>query len=136
MEIINIQEKLESIISKYQDLIEREAKNLKAEHSIGTVQKTKEAIEKIDGEDRLLQIGILGRVKAGKSSLLNALLFDGKAILPKAATPMTAALTIISYGEKLSAEVEFFKQEDIENIEQEAKEYEHEFENLKNKALK
>ncbi len=136
MEIINIQEKLESIISKYQDLIEREAKNLEAEYSIGTAQKTKEAIEKIDGEDRLLQIGILGRVKAGKSSLLNALLFDGKAILPKAATPMTAALTIISYGEKLSAEVEFFKQEDIENIEQEAKEYEHEFENLKNKALK
>jgi len=136
MKIIKIQEELESIISKHQDLIGREAKNLESEYSIGTAQKTKDAIKKIDGEDRLLQIGILGRVKAGKSSLLNALLFDGKAILPKAATPMTAALTIISYGEELSAEVEFFKQEDIKNIEQEAKEYEREFENLKNKALK
>ena len=136
MEIINIQEKLETIINKYQDLVGREAENLKVEHSIGTAQKTKEAIEKIDGGDRLLQIAILGRVKAGKSSLLNALLFDGKSILPKAATPMTAALTIISYGEELSAEVEFFKQKDIENIEQESKEYEREFENLKNKALK
>ncbi|HIP12806.1 MAG TPA: hypothetical protein EYG73_08830 [Arcobacter sp.] len=123
MKIITIQEELENIISKHQDLIGRESKNLEAEYSIGTAQKTKEAIEKIDGGDRLLQIGILGRVKAGKSSLLNALLFDGKAILPKAATPMTAALTIISYGEKLSAEVEFFKQEDIENIKQEAEEY-------------
>jgi len=136
MSVISIQEKLENIISKYQDLIGKEAKNLEVEYAIGTAEKTKEAIAKIDGENRLLQIGILGRVKAGKSSLLNALLFDGKSILPKAATPMTAALTIISYGEKLSAEVEFFKQEDINNIKREAKEYEIEFEKLKNRAIK
>jgi len=136
MSVISIQEELENIISKYQDLIGKEAKNLEVEYAIGTAEKTKEAIAKIDGENRLLQIGILGRVKAGKSSLLNALLFDGKSILPKAATPMTAALTIISYGEKLSAEVEFFKQEDINNIKREAKEYEIEFEKLKNRAIK
>ncbi|HFU76551.1 MAG TPA: hypothetical protein ENK66_09940, partial [Arcobacter sp.] len=135
MNIITIQEDLENIISKHQDLIGTEAKNLEAEYPVGTAQKTKEAIEKIDGDNRLLQIGILGRVKAGKSSLLNALLFDGKSILPKAATPMTAALTIISYGDELSAEVEFFKQEDIDNIKSEAQEYEQEFEKLKSNAF-
>lgn len=136
MNIIEVQKDIETIIEKYQDLIGTEATNLRLEYAIETAQKTQEAIEKIDGENRLLQIGILGRVKAGKSSLLNALLFDGKSILPKAATPMTAALTIISYGEVLSAEVEFFTQEDIDNIRREAKEYEREFEKLKNNALK
>lgn len=47
--------------------------------------------------DRNLKLGIVGRVKAGKSSFLNALLFDGEEWLPKAATPMTAALTRITY---------------------------------------
>jgi hypothetical protein len=136
MSIVTIQKELENIISKHQDLIGKEAKNLQNEYAISTANETQEAIEKINEENRLLQIGILGRVKAGKSSLINALLFNGKSILPKAATPMTAALTIISYGEELSAEVEFFKQEDIENIKQEAKEYEIEFEKLKNNALK
>lgn len=136
MNVIKIQEEIESLINKHQDLIGTEAKNLEAEYAIGTVSKTKEAIKKIDGENRLLQIGILGRVKAGKSSLLNALLFDGKSILPKAATPMTAALTIISYGEELSAEVEFFKQDDIENIKREAEEYDRELKKLTAKAYK
>ena len=136
MRIIQIQEELENIIARHQDLIATESKNLQVEYAIGTAEKTKEAIDKINGENRLLQIGILGRVKAGKSSLINALLFNGKSILPKAATPMTAALTIISYGEKLSAEVEFFKQEDIENIKREAQEYERRFEQLRLTALK
>jgi len=135
MRIIQMQEELENIIAKHQDLIATESTNLQVEYAIGTAEKTKEALDKINGENRLLQIGILGRVKAGKSSLINALLFDGKSILPKAATPMTAALTIISYGEKLSAEVEFFKQEDIENIKREAQEYERRFEQLKLTAL-
>jgi len=135
MNIVETQKELEEIISRHQDLIGREAKNLQQELSIGSAKEAQDAIEKINDENRLLQIGILGRVKAGKSSLINALLFDGKSILPKAATPMTAALTIISYGEELSAEVEFFKQEDIANIEREAEEYEMEFERLTNKAL-
>ncbi|CAA6822303.1 MAG: Unknown protein [uncultured Sulfurovum sp.] len=136
MSIVNMQRELEEIISRHQDLIGSEAQNLQLEYAIGTANKTEEALEKINSENRLLQIGILGRVKAGKSSLMNALLFNGKSILPNAATPMTAALTIISYGEELSAEVEFFKQEDIENIKREAKEFELEFTKLKNNALK
>ena len=43
-----------------------------------------------------LRIGIMGRVKAGKSTFLNALLFDGQPVLPQAATPKTANLTRIT----------------------------------------
>lgn len=59
-------------------------------------------------EGRKLRIAVIGQVKAGKSSFLNTLLFDGKDVLPKAATPKTANLTIIQYGEKNSIEVEFY----------------------------
>ena len=75
-----------------------------------------------------LRVGIIGRVKAGKSSLLNALLFDGKDVLPKAATPMTASLTVLAYAETPYAEVEFFDQADVENMRQRAQDYELEFE--------
>ena len=74
------------------------------------------ALDTLENENRSLKIGIVGRVKAGKSSLLNALVFEGKSILPKAATPMTAALTQISYGESLAVEVDFFSQQDIAAI--------------------
>ncbi len=67
---------------------------------------------------RKLRIGIIGRVKAGKSSLLNTLFFNGENILPQAATPMTAALTIMKYGEERKAEVEFYSNEDIKILEE------------------
>lgn len=62
--------------------------------------------------NRTLKIGIVGGVKAGKSSFLNALLFRGRDILPKAATPMTAALTKISYSEKSYAKIVFYEDKD------------------------
>ena len=63
-------------------------------------------------EGDILHIGIVGQVKAGKSSFLNSLFFNGENILPKASTPMTAGLTIIEYAEKNSFEVEYFSDED------------------------
>ena len=62
--------------------------------------------------NRTLKIGIVGGVKAGKSSFLNALLFRGRDILPKAATPMTAALTKISYSEMPYAKIVFYEDKD------------------------
>ncbi len=50
-------------------------------------------------EKRRLSIGIVGQMKAGKSTFLNHLLFGGQPLLPKAATPKTAALTRIRYGD-------------------------------------
>lgn len=67
-------------------------------------------------EGRLLKIGIVGEVKAGKSSFLNALIFDGNDVLPKASTPMTAALTKISYAENPSATIVFYSEKDWERV--------------------
>ena len=78
-----------------------------------------DAKTKIDA-NRLLRIGVVGQIKRGKSSLLNALLFDGKDILPKGATPMTAALTKVHYAQKPYARLEFFTTQDWSNIEQKA----------------
>ena len=65
-------------------------------------------------EDNILQIGIVGQVKAGKSSFLNSLFFNGESVLPKASTPMTAGLTIIEYAEKNTFEIEYFNEKDWE----------------------
>ncbi len=77
------------------------------------------AVQEYAREGRKLRIGIVGQVKVGKSSFLNALLFEGQDLLPKAATPMTAALTFISYAEEPQADVEFYTREDwgiMENL--------------------
>lgn len=56
-------------------------------------------------ESDTLTIGVIGQMKCGKSTFLNAFVF-GKEVLPAATTPMTASLTVITYGsnEKLVAE--------------------------------
>jgi len=77
-----------------------------------------EQVERFNQEEQTLNIAIMGQVKAGKSSFLNALLFNGKPVLPTAATPKTANLTRISYGEKPVLEVEFYTVEEWQDIEQ------------------
>lgn len=72
---------------------------------------------------RLLHIGLVGRVKAGKSSLLNSLFFGGKDILPKAATPMTAALTMLNYSEKPYVKINFFTQDDYDRLKTKSDDY-------------
>ena len=59
-------------------------------------------------ENRKLNIGVVGQVKAGKSSFLNTLLFDGEEILPKASTPKTATLTRMEYSEHNRIQVEYY----------------------------
>ncbi len=113
---ITLSKTIEGIIDNYNDLIGSEADAQKRELSIDSAKDLQKALDTLENENRSLKIGIVGRVKAGKSSLLNALVFDGKSILPKAATPMTAALTQISYGKSLAVEVDFFSQEDIAAI--------------------
>ena len=104
---------IESTLEQHQELFDpekliefkQETKSL--EHNI--------KIEKNDS--RKLSIGIVGAVKAGKSSFLNACIFDGEDYLPKAATPMTAALTRITYSESPKAIIHFYTREDWETIE-------------------
>ena len=72
----------------------------------------KESGDQLLTEDDILQIGIVGQVKAGKSSFLNSLFFNGEDVLPKASTPMTAGLTIIEHADKNTFEVEYFNEKD------------------------
>ncbi len=76
---------------------------------IGSLEKN---IQMARDKARKLCIGIIGQVKAGKSTFLNTIVFDGKQVLPKAATPMTAALTKLSYSETPKAIVHYYSQEE------------------------
>lgn len=71
-------------------------------------------------KDRKLNIGVIGQVKAGKSSFLNTLLFDGKKVLPSAATPKTATLTKIEYGTDNKITIEYYTAEEWQVIEKNA----------------
>lgn len=89
--------------------------------------------QRLEREDKILTIGIVGQVKAGKSSFLNTLFFESEDILPKAATPMTAALTKIRYSENISAKVHFFTLSDFETVEKGARECKRAIENERKK---
>ncbi len=118
----------------------KENKNLIADDIIYDMEDSvKSAVDYINTEkdkNRVLRIGIIGTVKAGKSSFLNSLVFEGKDILPKAATPMTASLTKISYSEIPEAKIVFYEDYDWKRIEDRANEYNlcvnKEFEKAKN----
>ena len=71
-------------------------------------------------ENRKLNIGVIGQVKAGKSSFLNTLLFGGMEILPKASTPKTATLTKMEYSEENIIQVEYYSLEEWEVLEDNA----------------
>jgi len=64
-----------------------------------------------------LSIGIMGQVKAGKSSFLNQLLFGGQPLLPEAATPKTANLTRIHHAETPCFTAHFYSPESWANLE-------------------
>jgi hypothetical protein len=82
-----------------------------------------ENLASVREQGRKLRIAVIGQMKSGKSSFLNAALFN-QVVLPKAETPMTAALTSIVYGETSRAEVQFYSQEDWAGIEAKADAYE------------
>lgn len=86
-------------------------------------QGMKEKIEESFKEGRLLKIGIVGEIKAGKSSFLNSLIFDGQDLLPKASTPMTAALTKINYSKENLAKIVFYSEKDWEGVKEYARQY-------------
>lgn len=82
-------------------------------------------------DNEILKIGVVGQVKAGKSSFLNSLLFEGENVLPRASTPMTAGLTVLEYGEKNVFSVEYYTAKEWEKFEDKAKEYDDFVNNVK-----
>jgi predicted GTPase len=114
---------IETIGAQYEDVIKDETDLLRQECAVISAEKLQEHLAAMADEDRLLTIGIIGRVKAGKSSLLNSIFFKGKSVLPKAATPMTASLTVLTYGETFSATVFYYSEKDIADIKRKHDEY-------------
>ncbi|WQX80284.1 dynamin family protein [Helicobacter pylori] len=120
---------------KKQGLQER-ARPFMSDNSVIKTEELEKTLKEMQTEDRDLKVGIIGRVKAGKSSLLNALIFEGVEVLPKAATPMTASLTILKYAQNLSAEVEFYSPKDIAELENEHERYVREFNRIVEEEVK
>ncbi len=107
-----------------------------SENAVIKTEELEKTLKGMQAENRGLKVGIIGRVKAGKSSLLNALIFEGKDVLPKAATPMTASLTILKYAQNLSAEAQFYSQKDILEIKNEHARYEKKFKQIVSEEVK
>ena len=72
--------------------------------------------EEILEKGKLLRIGVMGQIKSGKSTFVNALLFNGRQVLPKGATPKTANLTVITYGEEDLLRVTFYTREEWDQL--------------------
>ncbi|WP_201737274.1 dynamin family protein [Helicobacter pylori] len=116
--------------------LQERAKPFMSENSVIKTEELEKTLKEMQAEDRDLKVGIIGRVKAGKSSLLNALIFEGVEVLPKAATPMTASLTVLKYANTLSAEVEFYSPKDILELKNEHERYVREFNRIVDEEVK
>ena len=70
--------------------------------------REKEIVTSIEND--VLTIGVIGQINCGKSTFLNSIIFEDD-ILPAAITPMTASLSVITYGDtpKIS---EFYSEEE------------------------
>lgn len=107
-----------------------------SDNAVIKTEELEKTLKELQDTNRDLKVGIIGRVKAGKSSLLNALIFEGVEVLPKAATPMTASLTILKYANTLSAEVEFYSPKDILELKNEHERYVREFNRIVEEEVK
>ncbi|MGL2667668.1 dynamin family protein [Helicobacter pylori] len=116
--------------------LQEKAKPFMSDNSVIKTEELEKTLKEMQAKDRDLKVGIIGRVKAGKSSLLNALIFEGVEVLPKAATPMTASLTVLKYAKTLSAQVEFYSQKDILELENEHERYVREFNRIVEEEVK
>lgn len=119
---LKVVRKIESSLEKHHDLFDQE-KLIEFKQVTSSLEQN---VELTKNESRKLSIGIVGDVKAGKSSFLNACIFDGEEYLPKAATPMTAALTRITYSETPKAIIHFYTKDDWETIEKQSAMYDEE----------
>ncbi|MFP6292664.1 dynamin family protein [Helicobacter pylori] len=116
--------------------LQERAKPFMSDNAVIKTEELEKTLKELQDTNRDLKVGIIGCVKAGKSSLLNALIFEGVEVLPKAATPMTASLTILKYADTLSAEVEFYSPKDILELKNEHERYVREFNRIVEEEVK
>ena len=101
------------IIKAYNKLVEHKfvplrEKNIKE-------SDIQESIRELE-EGRFI-VSFCGQIKAGKSTLLNALLF-GEEVLPTASTPHTAKITIINYAEEPCFDVIYYSEDEWKELKQ------------------
>lgn len=116
--------------------LQEKARPFISENAVIKTEELEKTLKELQDTNRDLKVGIIGRVKAGKSSLLNALIFEGVEVLPKAATPMTASLTVLKYAKTLSTQVEFYSQKDILELKNEHERYVREFNRIVEEEVK
>lgn len=107
-----------------------------SENAVIKTEELEKTLKGMQAENRGLKVVIIGRVKAGKSSLLNALIFEGKEFLPKAATTEASSLTILKYAQNLSAEAQFYDEKDIEELKRDHERYEKKFKEIVSEEVK
>ncbi|MDK2050916.1 dynamin family protein [Aliarcobacter butzleri] len=88
--ILKIQDETIKVISEIQKLLEN-SKNLKKEH-FQTLDNERKKLENLE-----FVISIVGTVKAGKSTTINAIV--GQEILPNRSAPMTTLPTLVTHKE-------------------------------------
>jgi len=118
MNFIEKLEKVEELLLRYDSHVGEMTRDLAIKNAIQSSRRAKDSLCNIEEENRLLRIGIVGSVNAGKSTLINALLFDGEPVIPKAATPMTAALTELKHGPELRLDINYYSEADLQEIEE------------------
>ncbi len=109
-------------LSKLEKIDYQEAQRIynKFKNKLSEIYKSGDRLIKENNE---LNIGVVGQVKAGKSSFLNSLMFDGETVLPKASTPMTAGLTVLRYGTENRFEIEYYNNEEWSGFVKDAQDY-------------
>jgi hypothetical protein len=76
--------------------------------------------DRLSSEGAPLSIGVMGQIKAGKSSFLNQMLFAGRELLPEAATPKTANLTRLRHDRKPRFIAHFYTAEEWSSLERQS----------------
>ncbi|WRD88933.1 dynamin family protein [Helicobacter pylori] len=107
-----------------------------SENAVVKTEELEKTLKGMQAENRGLKVGIIGSTNTGKSSLLNALIFEGKDVLPKAATTETSSLTILKYAQNLSAEAQFYNEKDMEELKRDHERYEKKFKEIVSEEVK
>lgn len=97
----------EELQSKKEGLVKMASKAV--EYGWITQERFQEIVTKLDNDT--LTIGVIGQMKCGKSTFLNSFVFENN-ILPTATTPMTAALSVITYGKEQKIVAEFYNEDE------------------------
>ena len=119
-------EKIQALEQSGDELVMKTAKDIRTE-----LEEIRQGGDQLKKDNEVLKIGVVGQVKAGKSSFLNSLFFNGENVLPRASTPMTAGLTVLKYGDTNQFEVEYYNNKEWETFEDNAKYYDQQVQNQK-----